>query len=335
MFLLLLACSRGTVVVVGDDPSATQPVATPVPTPPPTRVDDTADTDPVRPSDTGAADTGTTMDTGSAPFVETSWTEAWNDTLALRTNVPRLVAACSTVTGAPCEDADADGLADRWETVLLEAMVPLVRFDEAEPLVDDPDAVFVAIARVAPVGDRVRAFITLAYHNDYGRCGLSAHPGDSERVALDLEVLAEGDVGIVGAYTAAHEGTVTDHSTVFVGGDLSELVFETHAGALRWVVFASDGKHATYATVDRCEGASFLPCLEEDCGPDGVPDPTVYEQLPPVFNAGEQATPMLSTLDVVGFPGEHAWEDQQFCGGLQGLICAGSILSKLTVDPFL
>jgi hypothetical protein len=265
------------------------------------------------------------------------------DSLGVRSNLPMFDTDCLALvqTGAPCGDVDADGLTDAWEDAVLGRLTPAIRFDEAEPLVSDPMAVLVNVGRVAPADDGsggLRAFIMVGYHTDYGRCGLSGHDGDSERVALDLAVVGPGDVDVLGFYTAAHEGTITDHGHVFRDGELAELVFPTDPVLMqpRWMVFSSDGKHATYGSVQRCEDAEWLVCLEEDCEADGV-DPLQYTWVPEVFNAGEESAPRLTDLGAIGFPGEDAWLDQDFCGGGDGGVwgvCASSVREKLLDDPF-
>lgn len=80
--------------------------------------------------------------------------------------------------------------------------------------------------------------------------------------------------------------------------------------------------------------ASFIPCLDEDCGPDGVDDPTLFDILPPFVNAGEEAAPRVTELSALGFPGEQAWAAQDLCGGLGGTGCSSPVREKLLVDPF-
>lgn len=260
--------------------------------------------------------------------------------LAFECNVPAGVRACAAVAGAPCADVDADGLSDAWEDLLLAAMRPLRRFDEAEQLLDDPAAVVADVGRVVAVGDRFRVYVMLGYSVDYGSCGFTSHNGDSERVVLDLAAYAEGGPGgvvMAGAYTAAHEGTASDHGEVFTGAGLEQLVFTVDAATSdpRWVVFPSADKHATYATVQICEGVSPLPCFDEDCAPDDVDDPAAFDVLPANFvNAGEEAAPRVTDLTAVGFPGDDAWAVQDFCGGLGGDGCSAPVRDKLLVDPF-
>lgn len=285
---------------------------------------------------------GTATGTPTTPSEVTASMVAVGDSLGIRTSLPAWSADCAAAgAGWPCDDLDLDGLTDAWEDQVLEGYRPAVHFDEAEPLIDDPSAVLVDVGRVAPAADglgAIRVTIMIGYDKDYGRCGFSAHNGDSERVALDLELVGPGDADALGFYTAAHEGTITDSGHVFTGAELAELVFETDpfTSEPRWVVFSSDGKHATYGTIDRCENAQWAPCVEEDCGADGQ-DPFLYTRLPEVFNAGEEAAPFLTDLGPIGFPGEDAWADQEFCGGLGGGLfgCASAVREKLLVDPFL
>jgi hypothetical protein len=138
-----------------------------------------------------------------------------------------------------------------------------------------------------------------------------------------------GDVAVTAAYTAAHEGTASDHGRMFSGADLGLLVHEPLApgGEPRWVVFPSADKHATYASVDICETISPLPCFDEDC--DGGED-----RLPEVVNAGEDAARRVEDLTALGFPGEDAWADQPFCGGIDSTSCSATVREKLLSDPF-
>lgn len=292
---------------------------------------------------TGESTGASTGSTGAAPFVldcRTELTPALR--LALVCNLPRTLADCAALpeVGAPCEDVDGDGLTDAWEDLALARLRPLRRLDEEESLLDDPAAVLGDVGRVAPAGERVRVFVMLGYSLDYGSCGgFTGHPGDSERVALDLlPDMSRGPGGVVvdGAYTAAHEGTSNDHGAVYTGDALAQLVHDAdpETGEPRWVVFPSADKHATYATVEICEDVSPIPCLDEDCGPDDVDDPGAYDRLPPIVNAGEEAAPRITELSAIGFPGEQAWADQDFCGGLGGDGCSSPVREKLLVDPF-
>ena len=292
-------------------------------------------------STTASPSSSTDSTAGPDPFVLDCHTEfARPQQLALACNLPRALADCQQLAGAPCADVDLDGLTDAWEDLALDLLRPLRRFDEDESLFGDPTAALGDVGRAAPVGERVRLFVMLGYSKDYGSCGgFTGHNGDSERVALDLQpdpARGPGGVVVVGAYTAAHEGTVSDHGHVFTGAELGMLVYtvDPNTADPRWVVFPSADKHATYASIAICEGVSPLPCFDEDCNPDGVADPGAYERLPQLVNAGEEAAPRVTELTVVGFPGDDAWATQDFCGGLGGTGCSSPVRDKLLVDPF-
>jgi hypothetical protein len=263
-------------------------------------------------------------------------TELDAGTIAFRCNLPRLVDECTAIADAPCDDVDGDALTDAWEDLALDRLRPLRRFDEGESLIDDADAVMGDVGRVFAVDDRIRIFVMLGYHYDYGSCGFTSHNGDSERVALDLEIWPDGGAGgvrIAQAYTAAHENTATDHSRVYPTADLGLLVYDVVAEP-RWVVYPSRDKHGTYGNIDICETVSMVPCLDEDCAPDDVDDPAAFDRLPDFVNAGEPDAPRVTALDVLGFPGDDAWLDQDFCGGLERNGCSAPVVEKLTVDPF-
>jgi hypothetical protein len=276
-------------------------------------------------------------------FVLQATVEPTENAVALRTNLPASPADCTALglDDAPCDDADNDGLVDAWEDLVLNRLRPRIQFDESEPLVDDADSILFDVARVAPADDgNIRAAIMMGYRQDYGRCGLTAHSGDSERVVLNLALLPDdgpGDVAVIGTYTAAHEGTVTDHGLLLEGDALSTAEFpvDPATGEPRWQVYASDGKHATYHTVQLCEDAEVILCLDEDCAPDNVDDPERYDHLPPIINVGEETASLLDDLARIGFVDEDPWVDQVFCGGLgRDTECSASIRSKLLDDPF-
>jgi hypothetical protein len=281
---------------------------------------------------------------GAAPFVLEVHTGLREDgRLALFCNLPMWVEDCLALAASapPCEDLDLDGLVDLWEDVALERLRPLRRMDEEEALFQDPTAAVADVGRVAAAGERFRVFVMLGYSKDYGSCGgFTSHNGDSERVALDLEVFPGGGAGGVvvrAAYTAAHEGTVSDKGAIYSGAGLNALVIDADPWTRepRWVVFPSADKHATYASVAICEAVSWLPCFDEDCGPEGVNDPESYDLLPELWgNAGELAAPRISDLTELGFPGDDAWTDADFCGGLGGTGCSSPVRAKLLVDPF-
>lgn len=345
--VLVLGCNGGAAPPAGGDggSEASSGDAGTTGTTAPTSSDD----DPGAATSDGSAVTGddasasSSDDTSAPPFEHEHHTLLTDDgRLALHSNLPPAVGDCLALPFAdpPCDDLDADDLVDAWEDVALDRLRPLRRFDEAESALGDATAVFADVGRVARAADgSLRLMVMLGYSYDYGSCGFTAHNGDSERVALGLVPLpTEGDGGVAvdRAYTAAHEGTATDHGRTFVGDELAQLVLtpDPATGQPRWVVFPSADKHATYATVDICEGISPIPCFDEDCGPDGVADPAAFDVLPGSWNAGELEAPRLTDLAPAGYPGDDAWADQDFCGGLGGSGCSSSVRSKLLVDPF-
>ncbi len=279
-----------------------------------------------------AGDAALGPDVARVPAIRTELTEEGQ--LALRSPGPTWTDDCDG-----CEDRDADGLVDAWEALVLDRFRPLLRFDEREQLLEDPGAVLRFVGRVAPLGDRVRVFLTIAYSRDYGACvGISAHDGDSERVAIDLRPEGRGDAVMVGAYTAAHEFTAFDHSRRYVGDEMAALRF-TEDDAPRWLVFPARDKHGTYANIEICETVSPIPCVDEDCAPDGVGESVEalarFDRLPAVYNAGEDDARLLDDLGPIGFPGERAWGEQRFCGGRgRGDGCSSPVREKLLLDPF-
>ena len=222
------------------------------------------------------------------------------------------------------------------EDLLLQHLRPVVRLDEDEPLVDDAAAVLVQLGRVSPSSaEELFVPIVLAWSRDYGRCGLSAHHGDSERVALQVTRTSPTKAGISAVYTAAHEGEVTDQGHMWTADEMGQLERLTVDGSLHWVVYASEGKHASYGTAAACESASFVPCIEEDCAPDEVANPSDYDRLPDIWNMGEPEHPAWSNLADLGLPGEDPWSDQRFCGGLdRDDPCSSPLVEKLSESPF-
>ena len=319
MLLFLLSCQS-------------TPADTGVPAESPQTADTSAD------AEEHGADTSEPEDTRD-PFMLEAWTEDTSPGLQLYTNLPPAPGDCALLRDAPCADLDSDGLVDAWEGVVLERLRPLVMLDEDEPLLVDPGGLLIHVARIWPItAEEVRVMIVLAYSEDNGRCGLTAHPGDSERVALTL-TLHSGSAWVTEAYTAAHEGELNDQSTLYAGEDIRQMETTTDptTGEPRWLVYASEGKHATYASTEHCEEVSIIPCLEEDCAPDGVSDKARYSVLGAhALNAGEEAHPLADDLAEFGMTGERIWADQPFCGGLgraHEADCSSGLLEKMRTDP--
>jgi len=261
--------------------------------------------------------------------------------LELVTDLPAAPADCAVDRPpALCADDDGDGLVDEWEDVVLDRFRPFVRIDKGDPLHIDGEGRVASVGRVVPVvaGDgsaRIRLFLVLGYSRDYGRCTFGSHLGDSERVVLDLlpGASTDGSARLIGAYTAAHEGSGRDTSRLFEGDEIAALEYadDPATGEPRWAVYSSRAKHATYATAALCEAnGSWIFCGDEDCASGRSLDPP-NELLMPVVNAGEPDAPRAEEM-----MDEPVWEDVAFCGGLghgDGS-CASPLREKLLSDPF-
>lgn len=261
--------------------------------------------------------------------------------LVLRTSIPASCAACT--------DEDGDGLADDWEDALLERLRPRMALHRDEPLVGDPDGRFGYVARVFRPADAapdiVRAIIVTGFSLDPGvrilGRSVSAHDGDSERIAVELALSAGGrEATVVRAYFAAHEHTMNDHSRVYGTSELrAAATFGDDArGEPRWVVFPSLAKHPVFPNPAACAATSLkgTGLFRERCA---ASEAESHRVLPAIVNAGEPSGHRATDLASIGFPGDDAWADQRFCGGFRdaprlGGGCAESIAEKLEDDPF-
>lgn len=265
--------------------------------------------------------------------------------LVVRTDVPAWADAC-----ASCADVDRDGLSDRWEDALLDRLRPRMALHPEEPLVTDPDGRFGYVARVfrpegAPRGI-VRAIIVTGFSLEpgvllFGKIPVSAHDGDSERVAVELSLRDDGrEATVTRVYFAVHEHTPNDHSRVYSEAETRRVLTwgEDASGQPRWVVFPSRAKHPQFPNPEACEATSLrgTGLFREHCA---TSEATSHPVLPAIVNAGEPSAHRIDDLAIVGFPGDEAWVAQKFCGGFRerprlGGGCAESIAEKLLDDPF-
>jgi hypothetical protein len=265
----------------------------------------------------------------------TATLERADEEMVFRSSIPMGAEACRAALPdqeAICADVDRDDLADGWERMALDRWQPVVRLHGSEPMLGDLHGRAAAAGRVFLVdGPRrhVRLLIALLYERDYGRCSFTGHRGDVERVALDLQERADGSLVLAGAYTAAHEYTALDGSRLrTTAEELSELEFvEDAAGRLRWRVYASSGKHATYASRAACAGHAGAVCAREDCpGANG-------DGRDLLFNIGWAGEPPPFCTGPI-------WSDRPFCGlgygwtGMDRSPCAPPVKEKLLRDPF-
>jgi hypothetical protein len=227
-----------------------------------------------------------------------------------------------------CLDEDRDGLQDVWEQALLQSVRPILWMHHDDGLFRDRRAALAMIGRVWATATTIHVIIVIAYTKDYGRCGSDSHPGDSERIVIQLAALADRhSVRADRWYTAAHEGTSYDASLF---GTFASM----HGAHVRWqsdspvdALYVSRDKHATYPTATTCAGHS-VPCLDDICAADVPIDVTPW-------NAGEPSAPLLLDLSAHGFPEQCTWCNTPFCGDGSGRAnCAGSVRDKLTHDPF-
>ena len=302
-----------------------------------------------------------------APLPLSSLAQRWNDAeltgttslssgyLQLEATVPALVLDCEAerAPGDPaCRDADQDGLSDMWERIALHRLRPFVRMHPEEPLFSDYYGRVVAGGRVTQTSDsHIRVFVPIVFSNDYGRCGATEHRGDPERIALDLIRLDTHTVEVVGAFTASHEGTSLDGSSLVGEPDVTQLEYATdeQTNMPRWVVYSSIGKHAMYPSAGACAAKGSLVCINDDCASDGD---TRNELLPDVYNVGEpdspdflfegSASPSVVREATPPLRRDQVWGDHDYCGDIpESAIdaysgsCAGPMRVKLIRDPFL
>lgn len=237
-----------------------------------------------------------------------------------------LVAGCGVQEVIPQGvDLDRDGLSDSLEDRLAQSFFPQLWFDPGEDCTAPANAnqPGTALARVRPhPSDPSRIAITYVtlYREDCGDVfGVTGHPGDLEPFAITLapNPSCPGGYGIVQAKSVAHAGTVTE--TV----DQLELNNTCSWGP----AYAAENKHGVYFSLSSCDAGGFLG--SDHCGQSFA--------LPwQSYNVGEPNAIRLDDLSRVGFPGEFAWKDQNFCGG-QGRLsgCPGPVREKLVSEVFL
>lgn len=280
-------------------------------------------------------------------------TELVAERMRLQTTIPAATSACHIELGAEapaCIDADADGLSDIWERIALHRLRPFVRMHPSEPLFRDYHGRVMASGRVTPIGNsRIRVFLPIVFSYDYGRCSATQHRGDPERIALDLLVLDAYTIEVAGVYTASHEGTPVDGSTMTVADELSGLEYanDSITNMPRWVVYSSIGKHAMYPSANACASQGTLICVNDDCA---EPGDSRNDLLPDVYNVGEPDS-LHFEFEGCNEEAPHSptrkapartdiWGTDNYCGGIPNdqesysASCSGPIRTKLTNDPF-
>lgn len=251
-----------------------------------------------------------------------------------------IVAEVSACPG--CADVDGDGLNDAWEDAVTARFQPMLELDEEEKGLRDPDFRVGVAARVVPRPDdrsRIVVFFGFAWSEDYGACGFTDHHGDVERAVIEL-ARTPGSLGratIVKAYTASHEGDVTDKSRSYEGDaelrSKLEFLRMDEAPYYRWLLYTSRNKHGTFASKAACESRK-IPCLADYCGADGVADKNELRRRPLLVNVGEPSRPRESDWSRLGYPGTDAWSAGSFCGTATSGDCDAAPRGTFVTDPF-
>jgi hypothetical protein len=222
-------------------------------------------------------------------------------------------------------DFDRDSLNDSLEDQLAQSFFPQLWFDSGEDCTAPASASQpgTVLARVRPHPDdpdRIAITYVTLYREDCGGIfGITKHPGDLEPFAITLAVnpSCPKGYGIVQAKSVAHAGTATE--------TVDRLPINNICS---WgPIYAAKNKHGVYFSLVSCDAGGLWG--SDHCGQSF--------SLPwLVHNAGEPNAIRLDDLSGVGFPGEFAWQDQNFCGG-QGRIsdCPGAIREKLDSEVFL
>jgi hypothetical protein len=238
-----------------------------------------------------------------------------------------------SIGAAQADDGDGDGLDDALEDTVAANFFPYVWFDSGEdctaPATDTNPGT--AIARVRPhPGDPSKIAITyvVLYAEDCGDWFGGGHNGDVEPFTLTLAPngACPHGFGAFAVKTISHEGTAFEHvDQVNLGNacDWGKL-----AGGSPQVarVYSAENKHGNYASTDTCEDGALG---NDHCSESFLRDYTVT-------NAGEDAARRVDELSGQQFPGEFAWTEQPFSGGLgAGGGNAGTVRDKLLDDGLL
>jgi hypothetical protein len=238
-----------------------------------------------------------------------------------------------SIGAAQADDGDGDGLDDGLEDAVAANFFPYVWFDSGEDCTDpaaegNPGT---ALTRVRPhPADAAKIAITyvILYRKDCGDWWGGGHNGDVEPFTLTLapnEACPHG-FGAFSLKTISHEGTAFEHVDQVMLGNACD--WGKLAGGSPQVarVYSAENKHGNYATTGSCEDGALG---NDHCSESFLRD---YH----VVNAGEDAARRIDELSGVQFPGEYAWTDQAFSGGLgSGGGDAGTVRSKFLNDGLL
>lgn len=198
----------------------------------------------------------------------------------------------------PGDDPDGDGLNQTFEDAAAAALQPVLEFDEMEdsatyrdqipmgmmvhvrPWPSYRDVKYVFFEYLATYALDGGAGLTVAdWNGDWGRIGVEAHRGDSEKVYLAYQVVDDTHLSLAQVYTSAHDdGTMhnarwdpvawtcntTNVTEIDVSALTKEVVTEQLCGSLefddtgRVLVFPSRNKHAAYPSKSTCQSATLV-----------------------------------------------------------------------------
>lgn len=246
-----------------------------------------------------------------------------------------------------CKDADQDGLLDLWESVVSDALRPVVVHDEDEELFEHPEhhvRVFMSTYPVRRSGtsDRYIAVkYSIAYSRDYGTDVpildaitdlTQPHSGDAQKLTVFWRLVGE-TIEVAEMRTWAHG--YTDVAGIRAPGDdmdrifpASDMTFDSD-GIMH--IYAEEDKHGLWPSASRCNDLSRYDCHPSSATtirpaafnlgepPGGLPG-GVGRSFLDQLDAAEPFGPHNDLLVTPGrsvFPGEWVWNDPdgRFCGG--------------------
>ena len=290
----------------------------------------------------------------------------------------------SIIAQAACEDSDNDGICNDLENWFANEFMPIFIFDEDEHniLIDQPkeffnlDAGVNFLYQVSPVNCYYLTNSNTGEHSPFYE--VDPWPYGSgytvpRRILLTVNIIYPYDYvpidppGFDERDTFAHHGDLETIRTCLEDEDRDgiymeefihirrhghDAVYVDMANDFEWeyrspLLYVSEGKHATYASIDECEdaisGGQWL-AWDEDCG-EGI---KIYPPVDPRLNVGEFYPGKEMTLSDIGLQGhfkftadyigsnfidEHIWttnynnksnREMYFCGGIDVIDYTGT-----------
>jgi hypothetical protein len=227
-------------------------------------------------------------------------------------------------SGTPIDDQDFDCIPDDLEHVIAKFFRPLWVFDSHEQhRENDEPATFYQIhsGMNRRLGcDKIPQTIIAKFSHVYRRDGGfttsvvcdGAHTGDNQALKIDLRV---SDNGRTLEFNGLNFGSSYDPSRL-------QLYQNRHP-----IIYLSAGKHHEYIDTS-FNGKGYKGFCRE--GVDGLGDQILAVIEDPRaprgwMNVGERnyhpPTHFAADMDAFGYPGEHTWDNRQFCGGYSRTYC--------------